>query len=105
LFIELTSDELLREWLPRLVGIESAVVVRLADGTEVRCRPEAGHAEQLTRDDITSSVHYVNWEFDAAVVAAFDAGTVTVAIDHPGYSHAVELGDATVAELVSDLRS
>jgi hypothetical protein len=104
LFIELTSDELLREWLPRLVGIETAVVLRLSDGTEVRCRPEAGHAAQLTRDDITSSVHYVNWSLDAAAVEAFAAGPVEVVIDHPAYPHRLELGAETVAELLADLR-
>src|SRR4051794_30744006 len=27
LFVELTSDELLREWLPKLVGIERSIVI------------------------------------------------------------------------------
>ena len=32
LFIELTTDEELRTWLPRLVGIEGAVEVRIGSG-------------------------------------------------------------------------
>jgi hypothetical protein len=35
LFIELTSKEALIEWLPRLVGIERSVALRLADGDQV----------------------------------------------------------------------
>ena len=35
LFIELTSDEALREWLPKLVGIERSVGLRLPDGEVV----------------------------------------------------------------------
>ena len=33
LFIELTSDDQMREWLSKLVGIEHSVVFRLPDGT------------------------------------------------------------------------
>lgn len=50
LFLELTTDEELRTWLPKLVGIERSVVLRLADGTELRCQPDADHEAQLTRE-------------------------------------------------------
>ena len=62
LFIELTSEEELRTWLPRLVGIESAIEIRLGAGNEtaiVRAEIEPAHASQLTREDITASVHYL----------------------------------------------
>ena len=36
LFLELTSDAALREWLPRLVGIEFHIAVVLPDGSRVR---------------------------------------------------------------------
>ena len=54
LFLELTSDDAMREWLPRLVGIERHVVFRLADGTQIRSALEAQHASQLTREHVTS---------------------------------------------------
>ena len=44
LFIELTSDEQMREWLPKLVGIESHVLFVLPGGGEVRCTVDPGHA-------------------------------------------------------------
>jgi hypothetical protein len=102
LFIELTSDDALREWLPRLVGIERHLVIRLADGDEVRCAPEAGHESQLTREHVTAAVHYVRWQFTQPQVAAFDDRALLV-VDHPAYGDVAELLPSTVAELRADL--
>jgi hypothetical protein len=104
MFVELTSDELLREWLPKLVGIERSAVLRLSDGREVRCVVEEQHESRLTRDDITSTVHYVRFELSDAEVSAFLAGPVTLAVDHLAYAESVVLAAATVSELASDLR-
>jgi hypothetical protein len=103
-FIELTSDEQMREWLPKLVGIERAVVVRLANGDEVRAVTEAQHASQLTREEVTAAVHYVRFALTPDQVEAFAAGDVVVASDHPAYCEEAQLGPATVAELLTDLR-
>lgn len=102
LFLELTSDEQLREWLPKLVGIERSLVFRLPDGSEVRCEVEAAHASQLTREHVTAAVHFVEFRFTADQVAAFVDGVV-LAVDHPAYPEAVELSPVTVAELRTDL--
>ena len=104
LFVELTSDEDLREWLPRLVGIERAVVLRFG-GHEVRCTPEAEHESQLTRDEITASVHYVQFHLTPDQVAAFGDGPVELVLDHPAYEleHGEDLAPSTVAELHADL--
>lgn len=104
LFIELVSDAELREWLPKLVGIERAVVLRFG-GVEVRCRPEADHEAQLTRDEITASVHYVFFDFTPEQVEAWGAGPVELAVDHPAYQFGTTLREETVAELATDLRS
>ena len=106
LFIELTSDEQLREWLPKLVGIEASVVLRLGEGEEVvdvHCTVDPEHALQLTREAITASVHYVGWDLTPAQVEAFGAGPVTLVVDHPEYRHEQRLGEQTVAELRRDL--
>jgi Protein of unknown function (DUF3501) len=104
LFIELTTDEELREWLPKLVGIERSVVVRFA-GHEVRCRPDTDHEAQLTRDEITASVHYVQFDFSDADLAAWSGnGPVELAVDHPEYDHSTTLSDENIAELTADLR-
>jgi len=102
LFIELTSDEQLREWLGKLVGIEHSVVFRLPNGDSVRCVVDPQHAAQLTREHVTAAVHYVTFEFTEEQVAAFVDGVV-LAIDHPEYLEAVELLPSTVEELRADL--
>ncbi|MGE3621302.1 MAG: DUF3501 family protein [Acidimicrobiia bacterium] len=107
LFLELTSQDELREWLPKLVGIEQAVLLRLGSGPEardVRCRPDPDHAEQLTRDEITAAVHYVHFDLDPTEVEALAAGPVALVVDHPAYQQEALLGPETVAELLSDLR-
>ena len=38
MFIELTTDEQLREWLPKLVGIETSIVIRLGTGSDAATR-------------------------------------------------------------------
>jgi hypothetical protein len=107
-FIELTEDAQMREWLPKLVGIERSIALRVGEGAAaqvVRAAPEAAHEQQLTREEITASVHYVFWDLTREQVDAFAAGPVTLLVDHPAYPEATRLDDATVAELLSDLRA
>ncbi len=105
LFIELTSDDSMREWLPQLVGIERSLVLRLADGREIRSYPEAQHEAQLTRADITSAVHYLHFDVSPAEVAELEAGGATLVCDHPAYREEIVLTRVNVAELVADLRN
>lgn len=102
-FLELTSDAQLREWLPKLVGIERSLVLH-AGVVEIRAITEEAHAAQLTREEITASVHYVRWELTPAEVEAVERGPVTLVADHPAYCEDTELHPSTVSELVSDLR-
>jgi len=102
LFLELTTEDQMREWLPRLVGVERSLLFRLTDGSEVRCTVEAAHASQLTRENVTAAVHFIEFHFTPEQVAAFGDGVV-LAIDHPEYLEAVELSPMTVAELCADL--
>lgn len=102
MFIELTSDDQMREWLPKLVGIEQSILFVLADGSEVRCVVDPKHAAQLTRENVTAAVHYVTFEFTPEQIAAFGDG-VQLRIDHPAYLEAIELAPSTVAELRADL--
>lgn len=104
LFIELTSDDSMREWLPRLVGIESSIVIRMSDGSEVRSFPEARHAEQLTRPDTTSAVHYLQFVFSPEQIAALAAGGAVLRCDHPNYLEEIALTAVNIEEMLSDLR-
>jgi hypothetical protein len=105
MFIELTTDEQLREWLPKLVGIERAVELRVGPEAEVvRCTVDPDHEKQLTREETTASVHYVGFALTPAQVDAFAAGPVVLAVAHPAYEHALELSDGTREQLLGDLR-
>lgn len=103
-FLELTSDDQMREWLPKLVGIERSFVIVLPSGERVRSIAEEAHAGQLTREETTAAVHYIRFEFTSDQVESFANGPVHVDIDHPDYLEAVELSESTHAELLTDLR-
>jgi hypothetical protein len=106
LFLELTDEESLREWLPKLVGIERSLVLEIGGGeqpAEARSVPEEAHAGLLTREDVTSSVLYVRFELSPAEIKLFAAGPVVLASDHPAYDAKVELSEETREELLGDL--
>ena len=105
LFIELQTDEELRRWLPALVGVERAVLLRVGDDgepLEVRATLDPGHAAQLTREETTASVHYLRFELPEAAQARFAEGPVRIVVDHPAYPHESLLGDETRASIVGD---
>ncbi|GAC1517750.1 MAG: DUF3501 family protein [Acidimicrobiales bacterium] len=107
LFIELTTEGELREWLPKLVGIERSVELRIGESAEpvvVRAEPESAHAAQLTRDEITASVHYIRWSLRPDQIEVAAAGPLVLAIAHPEYRHQTRLGVDTAQELLTDLR-
>jgi hypothetical protein len=101
LFVELTDDALLREWLPKLRGIEFALRFELGDGrSQVTGIPS--DEERLTRDDITSTVHYLKFPFAAHQRAQLAFGPARLVVDHPEYQASVELDEAQRNELAHD---
>ena len=103
LFIELTSDEELRHWLPRLVGIERQIALDIG-GTLVRSEPEAEHGAALTRETVTPAVHYLRFPFTEAQVEAFGAAAeVALVSTHPAYEARAVLPPPVQAELLGDL--
>jgi hypothetical protein len=107
LFIELTSKDELMEWLPKLVGIERAIQLRIGEpGNDevVSARPDAEHERQLTRETITASVHYVHFDLTDAQVERFESEPVRVAVAHANYAYATELVEGSKQSLLEDLR-
>jgi Protein of unknown function (DUF3501) len=103
LFIELTKDGALREWLPKLRNIEFSVRFELGPRdapSQVVGIPR--DEERLTRDDITSTVHYLRFPFDASQREQLGTGPARIVVDHPEYKVWVELNDAQRAELAGD---
>jgi Protein of unknown function (DUF3501) len=102
LFVEIDDKERLYEWLPKLVGIQRAVSIWLHDGSSVPSTPE--DEERLTREETTTTVHYLKFRLTPEHVDAFTAGPVRIVVDHPNYNAVVELTEEQRSELVEDLR-
>jgi len=103
LLIELTTESDLREWLPKLVGIETQLGFAL-DGDVVLSVPEADHAAALSRDEITPAVHYLRFPFSDGQVEAFrTAPEVALVSEHPAYPARTVLAPAVREELLGDL--
>lgn len=102
MFLELTTEEQLREWLPKLRGVHETVSIWLPNGERIVGVEQ--DAERLTREEeITTTVHYMKFRFtpeQAALVG--DAGTRLV-IDHPEYQAIAELSADQRSELAADL--
>lgn len=100
--LEYTDPELRKVELARLIGIEDRVWLSV-DGHE---RIHAIADEDMERDtaEKTSSVHFLRFEFEPAMVAALKSGAALAAgIDHEHYRHAVQpLPQAVRDALVAD---
>jgi hypothetical protein len=76
LLIELQTEAELREWLPRLVGIEHTVAFLLGAGSDAPGTVSEEDEERLTRDDTTAAVHFVKFRFTPQQIDAFHDGVV-----------------------------
>ena len=103
-FIELVTDDQMREWLTKLVDIEKSIVIKLANGEVVKYIVDEANAEQLTRETVTAAVHYIRFEFTPQQVEEFAKGDVQIVSTLSNYLEVVQLADFTVAELLTDLR-
>lgn len=104
LFIELTSEALLAEWLPKFVGVQRAVGIRLGDGSLVVGEPQ--DEDRLTREEITTTVHYLKFRFTPEQRQRFCAessGGVAIVVHHREYGAEVVLTEEQHRELVDDL--
>jgi hypothetical protein len=120
LFIELTTEAQLREWLPKLVGVERSVYLAVGEGAAepgdqpaergasgtsrivIAASVDPAHEAQLTRDSVTASVHYVRIAVPEGVRDRLAGEPVAIGIDHPEYQHNTLLPAATVSSLVGD---
>jgi hypothetical protein len=103
MFIELTSEAQMLEWLPKLANVERSVLMVMSNGDEVRAVIDEQHEQGLTREEVTAAVHYLRWDFTPEQIAAFRAGPAQLRIDHPAYLETVELSELAKAELLNDL--
>jgi len=103
MLIEYPEVEERRRMLPKLIGIEDRVWVKVEGDQPVYAIAD----EDLERenDEKTSSVHFLRFELNDAMKARLRSGAgLAIGVDHPSYSHAIdEVGDAVRASLIRDL--
>lgn len=99
LYIEIPDEAQLKSVLPRLPGIENSFFAR-AGGLEVAAAGEEGRS----REDYTSTVHYLTWDLSPEFAAALKRGEpLTIGTRHPFCPSAVRVGEALVRELVQEM--
>lgn len=100
LFIEIPDNENLREWLPKLPGIEQAISLEIEGAGAAGGEGEEGRS----KEEITSTVHYVRFALDPAqrdaVIAGADCRLVAA---HPNYAAEATLPPELVGALGKDL--
>ncbi len=108
LFIELVSKSEMMEWLPKLVGIEESlflIVENNGERFEVQSVTEQAHKQNLTRDTITASVHYIKFFLPPEVAQLLrepNVTKVTMESHHANYRFSTDLEKQTIASLVQD---
>ena len=103
MMLEYTDINERKRELARLIGIEDRTFVEV----EGHGRVYAIADEDLDRenDEKTSAVHFVRFEFNAAMCAAIKAGaSVKLGCDHTNYPSHVEIAADTLASLAGDIR-
>ncbi|MHB8262309.1 MAG: DUF3501 family protein [Acidimicrobiales bacterium] len=107
LFLELVEEEALRDWLPKLAGIERSIELHLGgeDGNArvIPCFPEKAHEAMLTREDVTSTVHYIRFKLDEDDVELLRSGEGELVANHPYYKASSALSRQVVDGLLADL--
>lgn len=99
LYIEIPSLEELKKALPRLVNVENAVYARIGP-ERVQARGEGGRS----REDYTSTVHYLTFDLPPRLAAALTEGaSLRLGVDHPAVQAEVEVPPGLREELLADL--
>ncbi|HZV53529.1 MAG TPA: DUF3501 family protein [Rhodocyclaceae bacterium] len=100
--VEYPDPEERKVQLARLIGIEKAVWVQVADFARVT--PIANEDLDRETEDKTSSVHFLRFELTPEMIKALKAGAVlAMGIDHPAYRATVTPSTAVRESLIADL--
>jgi len=103
MLIEYPEVEERRRMLPKLIGVEDKVWVKVEG-----CAPVYANAdEDMDRENEqkTSAVHFLRFELDTGMKAKLRAGAgLSIGVDHPSYTAAVaDVSDAARGSLLRDL--
>ena len=99
LYIEIPDLDVLKRTLPKLVDIEQSFYARIGD-----CRIDAVGEEGRSREDYTSTVHYLTWtltpEFRDKLAGE---EPLIIGADHPNATSEMEAPPTLREELLADL--
>ena len=102
--VEINDPEERRQRLSKLIGIEKVIWIRVKGHDPVRPITNEDLIER-TSEEKTSSVHFIRLELDADMVRDLKNGAELAAgIDHPEYSHTVDVVPDNIRNaLIGDL--
>ncbi|WP_298211701.1 DUF3501 family protein [Ferrimicrobium sp.] len=101
LFVELTSKAELEEWLPKLAGVERSLQL-MVDEEVIPGTIDPAHAEQLSRPDVTASVHYLRFLLPEQAASSFVDRQVRLFVRHPAYEAKAIFEDGLKRSLAAD---
>ena len=101
LYIEIPDEARLKATLPKLPGVEHSFYARIGD-ERIRAVGEEGRS----REDYTSTVHYLTWTLTPSFLRRFLAGeALHIGTTHPFCPAEVEVQAGLRRELTSDLQA
>jgi hypothetical protein len=100
--MEYSDVEERKQMLAKLIGVEKALYVQV-EGFD-RVHPIANEDLERETEDKTSSVHFVRFELNDAMIAAAKQGAqIRAGIEHPAYTEETVIEPAVRDSLVGDL--
>ena len=104
MLIQYEDPEERKEWLSKLVGVEDKVWLQIGDNEKVF--PIADEDLERTREEKTSSVHFLRYQLSAEQIAALETGVpMRAGVDHPAYScDCIKIQDDVRRSLLGDLK-
>ncbi len=104
MLIQYEDPEERKEWLSKLVGVEDKVWLQIGDNEKVF--PIADEDIERTREEKTSSVHFLRYQLSAEQIAALETGVpMRAGVAHPAYScDDITIQDDVRRSLLGDLK-
>jgi hypothetical protein len=103
MFIEIDDPDLLRQMLPKLVGIEESVSLRIGQQHRIAGVFEPGRSTE----EITSTVHYIRFPLTPEQIEAFqdESTEVHLVVNHPNYQASTKIEREVRKTFIEDVQS
>jgi len=103
MFIEIDDQDLLRQMLPHLVGIEECVSLRIGQQRQIAGVFEPGRS----MEEKTSTVHYIKFPLTPEQIEAFqdESTEVHLVVNHPNYRASAKIASDVRNAWIEDLQT